>query len=118
ILFTTSGGTMGLYSDTELPPQNFVLYQNQPNPFNPSTTIRYQLPHAATVRLDVYNILGQKVKTIVNARQKAGFYTVQWNSTDDSGNQVSSGLYIYRLNVAAKTKDEKFVSVKKMLLVR
>ncbi|GAB4372790.1 MAG: hypothetical protein Kow0042_16290 [Calditrichia bacterium] len=96
----------------------FALAQNYPNPFNPVTTIQYQLPKSGKVRLEIFNILGQKMKTLINARQKADFYTIQWSGDNNAGNQVSSGLYIYRLTITAEKDTEKFVSVKKMLLVR
>lgn len=99
-------------------PEKIKLFQNYPNPFNPVTTIKYRLPKSGKVRLEIFNILGQRVKTLLNARQNANYYTIQWNGTNNAGNQVSSGLYIYRLTVTDEKNKEKFVSVKKMLLVR
>lgn len=87
--------------------KRFVLKQNYPNPFNPSTIINYQLLQASNVELSIYNLLGQKVETLVKSKQQAGYYTYTWNSMD-----YSSGVYIYTL------KTESFVQSRKMLLLR
>jgi hypothetical protein len=84
-----------------------TLYQKYPNPFNPKTVISWQLAVSSAVDLSVYNILGQKVATLVNRKQKAGFYTKEW---DASG--MASGVYYYRL-VAGE-----FVSTKKLVLLK
>ena len=88
-------------------PSNFVLMQNYPNPFNPSTAIGYQLPAVSNVELSIYNMLGQKVAILVNSRQTAGHYQVQWNAS-----RMASGVYYYQL------KTEQFEDVKKMVLIR
>jgi hypothetical protein len=94
-------------------PTVFSLGQNYPNPFNPSTTIQYGLPARSSVRLVIYNILGQVVKELVNAEQQAGYQTVVWNAN------VSSGLYFYRLEgTSLDDQSKKFVDTKKMLLLR
>ena len=80
-------------------PQGFALGQNYPNPFNPSTVIPYQLPTAASVRLEVFNVLGQRVATLVDGEQAAGAHTAVWTATDEAGKSVSAGVYIYRLAV-------------------
>jgi hypothetical protein len=92
---------------------NFILEQNFPNPFNPSTTLRYGLPMNSRVALRVYNILGQQVAELVNSEQSAGWYRVSWQAN------VASGVYIYRLE-AVSTSDptKRFVDVKKMVLMR
>ena len=94
-------------------PDSPQLAQNHPNPFNPATTIRYALSHAADVELTVYNILGQPVHTLVAGHQSAGFYAVEWDATDASGQRLSSGMYFYRLQAG-----EEFREIKKMLLLR
>ncbi|MFQ5583749.1 MAG: T9SS type A sorting domain-containing protein, partial [Calditrichia bacterium] len=99
-------------------PKNSELYQNYPNPFNPVTTITYQLPVASKVRLEIYNILGQKVRTLVDAQQPAEYYTIQWDGKNDHGRQVGSGLYIYRLITETADGGERFVKARKMLLIR
>ena len=94
-------------------PTSFGLDQNYPNPFNPSTMIQYRLKEPTEVKLIIYNILGQKVITLVNQEQVAGSYSVQWNAQNEYGSKVSTGIYFYRL-VAGK----KFTEVKKMILLK
>lgn len=79
-------------------PSEFVLSQNYPNPFNPTTSIKFAIPENANVTLDIYNMLGQKVKTLLNGMQDAGYYTVNWDGSNDLGSKVSSGIYIYRIS--------------------
>ena len=94
-------------------PQEFALNQNYPNPFNPSTQISFDVPAGAEfVNLTVYNILGQKINTLINGATNPGRYTLDWNATDEIGNPVASGIYFYEL------RSESFVSRKKMLLMR
>ena len=78
-------------------PARLQLGQNYPNPFNPATIIPYQLPSPVRVRLEVFNILGQRVATLVDGARPAGFHTATWNATDASGRGVGSGVYLYRL---------------------
>ncbi len=78
-------------------PQNFVLEQNFPNPFNPSTVISFTLPASAPTTLVVYNTLGQVVRTLFNAPAEAGSVTVKWDGKDEAGNEVATGTYIYKL---------------------
>ena len=78
-------------------PQQFYLGQNYPNPFNPSTIIPYRLPISTRVRLEVLNVLGQRLATLVDAEQPAGFHTATWDGTDASGRGVAAGVYLYRL---------------------
>ena len=78
-------------------PDGFKLGQNYPNPFNPSTTIDYSLPRNSEVRIDVFNVLGQRVRQLVNESQPAGNHSVVWDGADDRGRQVSSGFYLYRI---------------------
>lgn len=106
------------YYPSEKIPETFNISQNYPNPFNPVTTIKYQLPTASKTKLEIYNILGQKVKTLVDAQQPADYYTLRWDGTNNHGTQVGSGLYIYRLIAEAADGSESFVEVKKMPLIR
>ena len=78
-------------------PQQFHLGQNYPNPFNPSTTIPFQLPVSTRVRLEVFNLLGQRVTTLVDGELPAGFHTFRWDGTDAAGRPAGAGLYLYRL---------------------
>lgn len=94
-------------------PTEFSLGQNYPNPFNPLTSIQFALPKEASVRLEIFNMLGQRVSTIVDGEYyTAGIYEAVWDVRDDSGSEVSSGVYIYRI-VAGD-----FVATKKMILMR
>jgi len=78
-------------------PGQFGLSQNYPNPFNPSTVISYQLAQDSHVSLTIFDMLGQKVKTLVNVFQQAGYYNITWDGTNDSGRKAASGIYIYRI---------------------
>ena len=82
-------------------PVGFALGQSYPNPFNPATIIPYELTATAPVRLEVFNVLGQRVVTLVDAEQAAGHYAVEWDGRDASGQGVAAGVYIYRLTVAS-----------------
>jgi hypothetical protein len=93
-------------------PETFTLDQNRPNPFNPETEISYSLPEGCDVKLDIYNITGQKVTTIVDQYQDAGTHSVIWNGHDESGNQVASGIYFYRLTTNAYTEAKKMILMK------
>lgn len=97
--------------DNVVPP-DFSLSQNYPNPFNPSTTISYQLPKSSSVKLEVYNLKGQKVKTLVDANQVAGYHNVIWNGTDTSNRNVASGVYLYRLSNPSKTISKRMLLMK------
>ncbi len=90
----------------------FKLYPNYPNPFNPETVIRYQLPSSSAVNLDIYNLMGQKIKTLVSAKQSTGSYQVKWDGKNHAGIPVASGVYLYRLKANAG------VQSKKMILMR
>lgn len=89
-----------------------ALMGNYPNPFNPETTISYNIQNAGLVSLDIYNIKGQKVKALVNDRQVAGRHNVVWNGKDDSNRNVASGVYFYKI------RSGKFSSTKKMILMK
>ena len=93
-------------------PKTYALNQNYPNPFNPSTTISFALPKNEQVKLEVYDILGNLVKTMVNQQMGAGTYQVVWNGVDQNGARVASGVYLYRLQAGS------FSTVKKMLMVK
>jgi len=102
--------------ETGIIPKGFELLQNYPNPFNSSTTIRYHLSavsgQLSAVSLKIFNLLGQEVRTLVDKRQSAGYYQVLWNGRDNSGKDVSSGIYFYRL------KAGDFVQTRKMVLLK
>jgi len=93
-------------------PLVFTLHQNFPNPFNPTTTLRYDLPEENHVTLTVYDMLGRMVTQLVNTSQKAGFKSVQWNATDSMGRPVSAGVYLYHI------RSGEFVQTRKMVLLK
>jgi hypothetical protein len=97
---------------TPMLPGTLRLEQNYPNPFNPVTTIAYHLPAKSSVQLTIYNLAGQKIRTLVQAKQAAGTYRVTWDGCNQLGEPVNSGMYIYRLQT------QEGVRVKKMLLLR
>ena len=94
-------------------PTQFALHQNYPNPFNPSTQISFDVPEGSElVRLNIYNILGKKVSTLLNNVMNPGTHKVEWNAKDNEGNPVASGIYFYELSSPSYT------ARKKMLLIR
>ncbi len=102
----------GVFVD-ELMPKVTKLLGNYPNPFNPTTTIKYNLNENANIRIEFFNIKGQNVTTLVEQNKDAGYHSVVWNGKDSTGNQVSSGLYLYKLIV-----DNKAIDMKKCLLLK
>jgi flagellar hook assembly protein FlgD len=89
-----------------------MLFDNYPNPFNPSTTIQYEIPKTARVVLKIYDMLGREVKILVNRVQSPGQKSVIWDGTDQSGNLVSSGIYLYRLQSGEFTESKKMILMK------
>lgn len=110
--FEVQGATGIADTDTETIPSAYGLAQNFPNPFNPETTIKYQLPSKSEVNLRVFNMLGQEVATLVNATQAAGVHRVQWNGTDKLGQKVATGIYLFRLDAGAFSMTRKMIVVK------
>ncbi len=92
---------------------SLLSFTNYPNPFNPTTTICFSVPEASKVEMDIYNIKGQKVKRLVNDDYPRGNHKVQWQGVNETGRQVSSGVYFYRLKVNGKS-----IGVKKMLMLK
>ena len=99
-------------TDEVTTPQKFTLHANYPNPFNPSTTISYDLPEQAQVTLGIYDLLGKQIKTLVNQSQDAGSKTAVWDGTDELGRSVSAGVYLYRIQAG------EFSQTRKMLLLK
>ena len=104
--------------ETGLFPERFVLHQNYPNPFNPVTTILYELPEQAYVKLIVYDVLGRKVKVLVDEVIQPGHKTVIWDATDDTGKHMSTGTYIYRISAGFLRKAGNFTQSHKMILLK
>jgi hypothetical protein len=98
-------------------PKEYALYQNYPNPFNPTTKVKYALPVDSKVTAEMYNILGQRVKTLVRNDQSAGYHVVEWNGTNDQGAPLASGLYMLRLS-AEGTNGKKFTDVRKLMFLK
>jgi hypothetical protein len=99
-------------AEEESRPTGFSISQNYPNPFNPATEFKFDLPRASRVKIEVFNILGQSVKTLVNEEMAAGSYVVDWDGNDKKGVHVSSGVYFYRMSAGD------FSDIKKMVLLR
>jgi|GEM_PF-2134662 len=93
-------------------PEKYFLYQNFPNPFNSTTSFKYEIPIRALVKIEVYNVLGRKIKTLVNEEKEEGFYTVYWDGIDDQDRSVVSGIYFYHMSA------NKFNMTHKMIVVR
>lgn len=106
-----STGVTSNGNDKILTPQ-FKLSQNFPNPFNPTTTINFSLENESTISIDIYNVTGEKVKTLFNGIEKAGSHSIEWNGADNFGNKLPTGVYFYRLN----SKD--FSETKKLIILK
>ena len=104
--------TSGVNDDRSLVPTKFKLSQNYPNPFNPTTQISYQIPEDGKVSIEIFNILGQKIKTLVDENQIVGSHIAVWDSKSDNGEQLSSGIYFYRIVTAKNTQTKKMILLK------
>jgi len=93
-------------------PMDFALHSNFPNPFNPTTTIKYDLPENASVSLMIYDIMGREIRHLVNDTQKAGFKAIMWDGTNNYGHQVGTGMYLYQIKAGS------FVQTRKMILMK
>ncbi|SVA37537.1 uncharacterized protein METZ01_LOCUS90391, partial [marine metagenome] len=93
-------------------PDVYALHQNYPNPFNPVTTLRYDLPEDAMVTITIYDIMGRRIRTLVNIDQTAGYRSIHWNATNDFGQTVSAGMYIYTIQAGEFRKTRKMVLLK------
>ena len=104
--------SVGVDNRSETLPQGFALEQNFPNPFNPFTTLRYDLPEDSFVNITIYDMMGRQVKTLINGLQTPGYKTVQWDATNDKNRPVSAGLYLYTIQAG------EFRQVRKMVLLK
>ena len=118
IVWTSAGDVIdydptetGIDTKSQLPTR-YSLGQNYPNPFNPVTSILYELPAAARVYLNVYNVDGVLVRKLENRKQPPGRYTVKWDGRNESGHVVSSGIYFYRIKANNFTRTRKMVFLK------
>jgi len=105
-------GCEALSTDKDVIPLKYLLHQNYPNPFNPVTTLRYDLPEDALVNITIYDMMGRQISTLVSSLQSAGYKSIQWNGTNDAGQPVSAGLYMYTIQT------EDFKQTKKMVLLK
>ena len=112
IMIHLYGNTEFLTVDGMILPDKFAVHQNYPNPFNPVTTLRYHLPEDALVNIIIYDVMGRQVRTLVSNQQSAGYKSVQWNATNDTGEPISAGLYLYRIEAG------EFRQTKKMVLLK
>ncbi|MDW7679561.1 MAG: DUF3160 domain-containing protein [bacterium] len=96
-------------SEPGLLPKEIKLFQNYPNPFNTTTVISYDIPVSELVKLEIFNLRGQRVRTLLNQIQRPGYYRIVWDGCDDNGKQLSSGLYFCRLQVKSITRVEKII---------
>ena len=113
IRVTINGGTAVSNEVIDEVPERFTLHGNYPNPFNPTTTIRYELANAGDVSLVVYNVLGQKVAELVNQSQTAGAYEISWDGNDLAGQTAASGIYLYRLTLNGQQSQAKVMTLLK-----
>ena len=105
-----SASTLG--NENEINPTVFKLYQNHPNPFNPITSLRYDLPEDGLVNITIYDMMGRIVKTLVNSSQTAGYKSIQWNATNDRNEPVSARLYLYTIQAGGFRQTKKMVLLK------
>ncbi len=98
--------------DQALRPGKFDLRQNYPNPFNPNTIINYALPKTSHVKVEIFNILGQRVRTLVNEEEGPGYKSIKWDGKDQHGNQLGSGVYFCRIEAGDFTSSRKMTLLK------
>jgi hypothetical protein len=101
-----------LSTNSEIIPEVFALHQNYPNPFNPITQIRYDLPETKYVSINIYDVMGRKIKSFVNSIQDAGYRSIHWNAMSDLGQPVSGGMYIYTIQAGEFRQTNKMVLLK------
>ena len=99
-------------ADGDAIPETYAVHQTYPNPFNPVTTLRYDLPEDGLVNITVYDMMGRAISTLVNEHQTAGYRSTQWNATNDAGSPLSAGMYLYTIQAGD------FRQTRKMLLLK
>jgi len=104
--------TLDIFGQESLSFIDYKVHNNFPNPFNPVTTLYYDLPEDVMVNITIYDMMGRQVKTLVNGSQTAGYRTIQWNATNNLGEPVSAGMYIYTIQAG------EFRQTKKMVLLK
>jgi hypothetical protein len=93
-------------------PETFALHQNYPNPFNPTTNIKYDLPQDALVKISIYDVMGRNIKTLISSNQSAGYQSVRWDATNNYGEPISAGMYIYTIQAGDFRQTKKMVLLK------
>ena len=111
-IYWSGGGEVLAISNFNTSLDRFVLKDNYPNPFNPLTLINYELPSDGLVNITIYDMMGRKVKALVNGSQTAGYKSIMWNATNDKNEPVSAGLYLYSIQAG------EFRQTKKMVLLK
>ncbi len=107
---TTNCDQVSIYDETL--PITYNLYNAYPNPFNPVTTLQYDLPEDALVNITIYDMMGRVVSNLVSNQQNAGYKSIQWNATNNTGQPVSAGLYLYTIQAGDYTQTKKMVLLK------
>jgi len=100
------------FDRSDLLPATYDMGKNYPNPFNPETNINYQLPEANRVQLLIYNTLGQRIRTLIDEKKEAGYYTIKWDGRNERGLQVGSGIYFVKMLAGDVVKIEKMTLIK------
>jgi len=99
-------------ADVDEIPTVYKVHQNNPNPFNPVTTLRYDLPEDALVNITIYDLMGRQVSNLISNQQTAGYKSIRWNATNNAGQPVAAGLYLYTIQAG------EFRQTKKMVLLK
>ena len=97
---------------TNIFPENFIIYPNFPNPFNPNTQIRYDLPKDELVTIKIYDVMGRNIRNLMNKKKSAGYHSIRWDANNDIGEGVAAGMYIYAIQAG------EFRATKKMVLLK
>ena len=112
-IYWEGGGTVDVIDENkDLIIEEFILYDNYPNPFNPITTLRYDLPEESNVNITIYDMIGRQVKNLINGLQMPGYKIIQWDATNDKNHPVSAGLYLYRIQAG------EYMQTRKMILIK
>ena len=110
-LFINIEGMLNIENNNTIP-DIYTLYQNYPNPFNPITTIKYDLPENQYLSIIIYDVMGRKIRSLINSDQTAGYHRIHWDARNDMGENVSAGMYIYSIQA------KEFRTFKKMVLLK
>ena len=110
IVMITDPDNVGV--DTNTGPFSFALHQNFPNPFNPSTEIRYEIPDDLLVRISVYDMAGRLIRSLINEKKATGSYSIIWDGKNNLGSGVATGVYIYSIEAGKHRQNKKAVFIK------